>query len=171
MYSFFNNLKNPILILGILVVSLLLILTISSGVSSIGSMLGFNTKENTAIKLENTTNELEKATELLEHNATEDKIVKEIDVITNEKIVKDATIIDSIKSEEVKVLEQIKNTEIVDDVVECKEVEDTTPTINKEPNLKVKPTIVYVKKKLNNKQKLGLSVLRDRANNLKGSKR
>ena len=163
MYPFFNNLKTkPIIILGIVVVVLILFLSISSGISNIGSMLGFNTKENMAIKLEKTNNELDKATELLEHNAIEDKVVKELDVIANIKVNQDAIVIDSIKADEVKVLDQIKNTKVVED-----EIVDTKPIVN---TIKDKPTVVYVKKKLNNKQKLALSLLRDRAKSLKGSK-
>lgn len=163
MYPFFDNLKSkPIIILGIVVVVLILFLSISSSISNIGSMLGFNTKENTAIKLEKTNGELAKATELLENNATEDKVVKELDVIANIKVNQDAIVIDTIKADEVKVLEQIKNTKVVED-----EIVDTKPIVN---TIKDKPTIVYVKKKLNNKQKLALSLLRDRAKSLKGSK-
>ena len=163
MYPFFDNLKSkPIIILGIVVVVLILFLSISSSISNIGTMLGFDTKENTAIKLEKTTNELEKATELLEHNATEDKVVKELDVIANIKVNQDAIVIDNIKADEVKVLEQIKNTKVVED-----EIVDAKLVVN---NIKDKPTVVYVKKKLNNKQKLALSLLRDRAKSLKGSK-
>lgn len=163
MYPFFDNLKSkPIIILGIVVVVLILFLSISSSISNIGSMLGFNTKENTAIKLEKTNGELAKATELLENNATEDKVVKELDVIANIKVNQDAVVIDNIKAEEVKVLDQIKNTKVIED-----EIVDTKPVLN---TIKDKPTIVYIKKKLNNKQKLALSILRDRAKLLKGSK-
>lgn len=164
MYSFFDNLKSkPIIILGIVLIVLLLVLSVSSSISNIGSMLGFDTKENISIKLDKTTNELEKATELLEHNALEDKVVKELDVIIDTKTVQDAIVIDNIKANEVRVLEQIKNTKVVEDEV----IVDTKPAIN---IIKDKPTIVYVKKKLNNKQKLSLSLLRDRAKSLKGSK-
>lgn len=161
MYSFFSNLSKPIVILGILVIGLLLFLTVSSGISGIGTMLGLDTKENTAIRLEKTNGELEKATDLLENNELKDKVVKEVEVITDGKAVKDAIVIDTIKSEEVKVLEQIKNT-VVDN--------DTTPTDTKPlvDTIKTKPTVVYIKKKLNNKQKLALSILRDRAKLLKG---
>lgn len=160
MYPFFDNIKSkPIITLGILVVSLVLVLTISSGISNIGSMLGFNTKENMAIKLEQTNSQLEKATELLEHNKTEDNIKKEIDVITVAKTEQDTIVINTIKDEEAKVLEQIKNTK--------EEIVDTKPSVT---TIKDKPTIVYVKKKLNNKQKLAMSILRDRAKLLKGSK-
>lgn len=163
MYPFFSDLKSkPIIILGIVIVALLLVMSISSGISNLGSMLGFNTKENMAIKLEKTTNELEKATELLENNAIEDKVNKELVVIVNEKTLKDAVTISNIKTEEVKVLEQIKNTKVVED-----EIVDTKPVVN---TIKDKPTVVYVKKKLNNKQKLALSILRDRAKLLKGNK-
>lgn len=169
MYSFFDNLKSkPIIILGIVLIVLLLVLSVSSSISNIGSMLGFDTKENISIKLEKTTNELEKATELLEHNALEDKVVKELDVIIDTKTVQDAIVIDNIKANEVRVLEQIKNTKVVEDeVVEDEVIVDTKPDIN---IIKDKPTVVYVKKKLNNKQKLSLSLLRDRAKSLKGSK-
>lgn len=163
MYPFFDNLKSkPIIILGIVVVVLILFLSISSSISNIGTMLGFDTKENTAIKLEKTNGELAKATELLENNATEDKVVKELDVIANIKVNQDAVVIDNIKAEEVKVLDQIKNTKVIED-----EIVDTKPAVN---TIKDKPTIVYIKKKLNNKQKLALSILRDRAKLLKGSK-
>lgn len=163
MYPFFSDLKSkPIIILGIVIVALLLVMSISSGISNLGSMLGFNTKENMAIKLEKTTNELEKATKLLENNAIEDKVNKELVVIVNEKTLKDAVTISNIKTEEVKVLEQIKNTKVVED-----EIVDTKPVVN---TIKDKPTVVYVKKKLNNKQKLALSILRDRAKLLKGNK-
>ena len=163
MYPFFDNLKSkPIIILGIVVVVLILFLSISSSISNIGTMLGFDTKENTAIKLEKTNGELAKATELLENNATEDKVVKELDVIANIKVNQDAVVIDNIKAEEIKVLDQIKNTKVIED-----EIVDTKPIVN---TIKDKPTIVYVKKKLNNKQKLALSILRDRAKLLKGSK-
>lgn len=163
MYPFFDNLKSkPIIILGIVVVVLILFLSISSSISNIGTMLGFDTKENTAIKLEKTNGELAKATELLENNATEDKVVKELDVIANIKVNQDAVVIDNIKAEEVKVLDQIKNTKVIED-----EIVDTKPAVN---TIKDKPTIVYIKKKLNNKQKLALSILRDRAKSLKGSK-
>ena len=163
MYSIFDSLKKPIVILGILIVGLLLVLTITSSISSIGSLLGFNTKENMAIKLEKTNTELVKATELLENNTKEDKVLKEIDIITKDKVLKDAVVVDNIKNEEIKVLEQIKNTK-VDDVIDIPDTNISTTII------KDKPTVVYIKKKLNNKQKLGLSILRDRAKSLKGSK-
>lgn len=164
MYPFFDNLKSkPIIILGIVVVVLILFLSISSSISNIGTMLGFDTKENTAIKLEKTNGELAKATELLENNATEDKVLKEIDIITKDKVLKDAVVVDNIKNEEIKVLEQIKNTK-VDDVIDIPDT-NISATI-----IKDKPTVVYIKKKLNNKQKLGLSILRDRAKSLKGNK-
>lgn len=163
MYSIFDSLKKPIVILGILIVGLLLVLTITSSISSIGSLLGFNTKENMAIKLEKTNTELVKATELLENNTKEDKVLKEIDIITKDKVLKDAVVVDNIKNEEIKVLEQIKNTK-VDDVIDIPDT-NISATI-----IKDKPTVVYIKKKLNNKQKLGLSILRDRAKSLKGNK-
>lgn len=163
MYSIFDSLKKPIVILGILIVGLLLVLTITSSISSIGSLLGFNTKENMAIKLEKTNTELVTATELLENNAKEDKVLKEIDIITKDKVLKDAVVVDNIKNEEIKVLEQIKNTK-VDDVIDIPDT-NISATI-----IKDKPTVVYIKKKLNNKQKLGLSILRDRAKSLKGNK-
>lgn len=164
MYSFFNNLKkNPILILGILIVSTVLLLSVSSGVTSLGTMLGFETKENVSIQLAKTTNELEKVVEVLENNALEVKVEKAIDVITEAKTINDAVIVDGIKAEEVKVLDQIKNTIVVDDNTDVK------PDVIRS-NVKVKPTIVYTVKKVNNKQKLALSILRDRANLLKGSR-
>ncbi len=162
MYPIFDSLKKPIVILGILIVGLLLVLTITSSISSIGSLLGFNTKENMAIKLEKTNTELVKATELLENNAKEDKVLKEIDIITKDKVLKDAVVIDNIKNEEIKVLEQIKNTKVDDDDIIDTKISATI--------IKDKPTVVYIKKKLNNKQKLGLSILKDRAKSLKGSK-
>lgn len=163
MYPFFDNIKkNPIIILGILVVMLILFLSISSGINNVGTMLGLDTKENMAIRLEKTNDELEKATELLEANERKDRIIKEVDVITKDKAVEDAVVINNIKAEEVKVLEQINNTKVVED-----EIVDTKPIVN---TIKDKPTVVYVKKKLNNKQKLAISLLRDRAKLLKGSK-
>lgn len=163
MYPFFDNIKkNPIIILGILVVMLILFLSISSGINNVGTMLGLDTKENMAIRLEKTNDELEKATELLEANEKKDRIIKEVDVITKDKAVEDAIVINNIKAEEVKVLEQINNTKVVEG-----EIIDTKPIVN---TIKDKPTVVYVKKKLNNKQKLAISLLRDRAKLLKGSK-
>lgn len=164
MYSIFNSLKEkPIITLGILVVLLLIVISITSSISSLSTVFGFNTSENTSIRLEKTNNELEKAVEVLENNEHKDMVKKEIDVITTEKVTQDAVVIDTIKADELKVLEQIKNTIVVDDV---KDVVDIKPkTINMD-----RPTVVYVKKKLNNKQKLAISILRDRAKLLKGNR-
>jgi hypothetical protein len=163
MYPFFSNLKiKPIVILMSLVVVMILLFSISSTISSLGTFFGFDTKENTAIRLEKTNTELGKATELLENNEKTDLAESEVDKIAKEKALQDAITVDKIKDEETKVLETIKNTVVVDE-----DIKSDKPDVN---NIKAKPTVVYVKKKLNNKQKLAISLLRDRARLLKGSK-
>lgn len=163
MYQIFDSIKTkPIVVLGIVVVLLFLVMSITSSISSLGTMLGFDTKENTAIRLEKTNNELEKVVDVLENNEHNDKVKKEIDTITDDKVLKDAVVVDAIKGEEIKVLEQIKNTKVIEEET----IVDTKPVIT----IKDKPTVVYVKKKLNNKQKLALSILRDRAKLLKGNR-
>ena len=167
MYQIFKSIGGkPIQIIGVVIAIILVVVMISMGLSQLGSLLGFNTKENLIIKNERTTFELAKAVEILENNQLESKVLKEIDVITKDKVIQDNIVTNQLRDNESKLLEQIRNTLVEEPILVEKIVE-----VEKEVYISSKPTIVYAPKKLNNKQKLALSILKDRANNLKGNKR
>lgn len=161
MYTIFKSImEKPILIGGIMIIAIILIMSLISSISSLGTFLGFNTKENMAIKLERTNTELRDAANLLEKNREEYKLDKEIDSITKNAIAKDAVKIEEIINNERKALEII----------------NTTPTDTANivvdgdiPNLiKDKPTIA-TPLALTQKQKVALSILKKRAKSLKGA--
>lgn len=166
MYQIFKSIGGkPVQLIGIIFAILLVLVMLVAGYNHITSLFGFNTKENLIIKNERTTAELNKAVEILENNQLEQKVVNEVNTITENKLKEDKLVINQIRTDEAKLLEQIRNTTVEPEVIEVEKI------VEKEVYIKDKPTIVYASKKLNNKQKLAIDILKDRANKLKGNKR
>ena len=166
MYQIFKSIGGkPVQLIGTIFAILIVLVMLVSGFNHVTSLLGLNSKENLIIKNERTTAELNKAVEILENNQLEQKVISEVNTITENKLKEDKLVINQIRTDEAKSLEQIKNTTIEPEVIEVDKI------VEKEVYIKDKPTIVYASKKLNNKQKLAIDILKDRANKLKGNKR
>lgn len=170
MYQIFIGLmKKPMVLIGTLIAITIAIGTVTSGVSSVATALGFNTKENLILKVEKTTNELEKAVAIIENNTTEQTVKDEIAKITDEKVKADAVLVNTLEADESKVLEQIKNTQ---NYTEPEPVETVKSSdIIKPPSKQLVSIRTISKPKvLTNKHKIGLAILKDRANKLKGAR-
>lgn len=166
MYQIFKSIGDkPMQLVGIIFAILLVLVMLVAGFNHVTSLLGLNSKENLIIKNERTTAELNKAVEILENNQLEQKVVSEVNTITENKLKEYKLVINQIRTDEAKLLEQIRNTTIEPEVIEVEKI------VEKKVYIKDKPTIVYASKKLNNKQKLAIDILKDRANKLKGNKR
>ena len=155
MYQVFGNIiKNPITIIVLLLVMLLVIYSGSKALSSLGTWLNFETKENIKEKLVNTEVQLDKAVEVNKQNESNKIITEKIDEV-NKSNTKDLLSTEvEINKTEAEVLKEIWK-------------------IDSEPEVQTKivETKVVVKdNKLTDKQIKKLDVLLERAKLLEGVK-
>ncbi len=164
MYSLFKStIGSPIAVLGIIVCALLVVFTINAGIDSITSLFGINEKENAIAREAASKQEVDKLVDVVKNNEATEKVNEAINIVKEEKAKETAIISNTIEAEEKRVLDVINNTANDEPIV------DTDKTEEKVVTIKEKPTIVYVKNKISNKQKIALQLLKDRADKMKGS--
>ena len=155
MYSLFKLVASkPIVLVGAILAIFILVLLLSSAVGNVFTALGFNTKENLAIKLEKTNIELDKAATIIEENTKEYKLGKELDTITKDMVTRDIGIVSDIKKEEERVIA------VINKAISTK---TNKPTENTNSVVSDRPTL-----ELTNSQVTALEIIKNRANSLKG---
>lgn len=167
MYQIFRSvLANPFTIIIIIVIMLMVFVGVGSMFSSVGTALGFDTKENIKETLVKTENQLDKLLEINKKNEADKELNTAISDITLSKIEEDKIIATDIHKEEAAILELINK--------EIKAIPHSEPVdaVTPKPITKIVEKIVIrkeiVDKQLTQNQKNSLSLLVDRSKTLKG---